>query len=148
MIYSGTWLEGKKAYQGLHYYQHPHTYYQGEWANDLKHGQGKLIFSNGEFEGKWEADRRQGPGQLRKTEIGITQVYEGQWEQDQLPFGKVTYYDQKSSEVGRYNGQLMEGKKHGVGVYSWRGAKYEGEFQNDCIQGKGLFKIGKTSFSG
>ncbi|MCB0369856.1 MAG: hypothetical protein KDD45_10570 [Bdellovibrionales bacterium] len=38
MLYCGAWAEGKKAGVGLHYYIHPHTYYFGEWVNDLKHG--------------------------------------------------------------------------------------------------------------
>ena len=74
MIYCGEWIEGKKANLGLHYYQHPYIFYYGQWASDMKHGEGKLVFPNGEFSGTWEADKRQGPGKLRKTEGGVSQV--------------------------------------------------------------------------
>lgn len=125
MIYYGSWLDGRKSNLGTHYYR-PHSYYFGYWANDCKQGEGKLIFQGGEFVGTWDKDSRQGFGRLRKVEGDITQVFEGKWEADFLPFGKVIYYDQNSTEVGRYEGELSQGRKHGKGKYNWRGAVYEG----------------------
>jgi hypothetical protein len=125
MIYYGSWLDGRKNNLGTHYYR-PHSYYFGYWANDCKQGEGKLIFQGGEFVGTWDKDSRQGFGRLRKIDGDITQVFEGKWEADSLPFGKVIYYDQNSTEVGRYEGELTQGCKHGKGKYNWRGAVYEG----------------------
>jgi hypothetical protein len=82
MIYYGGWLEGRKSHQGRYYYQHPHTHYFGFWANDQKHGEAKLTFPGGEFTGTWHQDKRQGFGRLKKTEAGLTLVYEGNWEGD------------------------------------------------------------------
>ena len=72
MIYRGSWVDGKKNHLGLHYYKHPHTFYFGEWINDLKSGEGKLIFQNGEFNGMWQSDHRNGFGRLLiRTQLGI-----------------------------------------------------------------------------
>lgn len=46
MIYYGSWLEGKKTHIGTHYYS-PNSYYFGYWVNDMKQGEGKLIFDKG-----------------------------------------------------------------------------------------------------
>ena len=96
MIYYGGWIEGKKAHQGRHYYP-GQTQYFGLWANDQKQGEGRLVFPGGEFVGSWQQDRRQGFGRLRKAEGGLTLVYEGNWEGDDLPAGKLTYYDGNNS---------------------------------------------------
>jgi len=73
----------------------------------MKHGEGRLIFPGGEFTGNWVNDQRQGFGKLKKVENGLTVIYEGSWEKDGLSSGKVTYYDSNSSEVGKYEGQLL-----------------------------------------
>ena len=41
---------------------------------------------------------------------------------------------------GKYEGDLVEGKKHGKGTYIWpNGNKYIGEWENNIINGKGEF---------
>jgi hypothetical protein len=62
--------------------------------------------------------------------------------------GKVTYYDSTNAEVGRYDGQFLKGRRHGKGIYSWRGVIFEGEFANDCIKGEGTIEFGKTTLKG
>jgi hypothetical protein len=51
-------------------------------------------------------------------------------------------------ELSRYRGQLYNGKKHGHGVYSWKGASFEGNFEDDRIKGEGTLKTGQLSLSG
>ncbi|TXI87297.1 MAG: hypothetical protein E6Q36_07775 [Chryseobacterium sp.] len=50
--------------------------------------------------------------------------------------------------MGRYEGQLLQGRRHGKGCYFWRGVVYDGQFVDDRIRGEGMIKIGKTSFRG
>lgn len=67
MIYYGNWFDGKKTSSGRYYYENPHTNYIGLWINDMKHGEGKLVFPGGEFTGTWAQDQRQGFGRLKKN---------------------------------------------------------------------------------
>ena len=144
MIYYGSWAQGKKTNFGVNYYENPHTYYIGEWNNDLKHGDGKIVFPDGEFKGNWVANERVGSGTLVKRNKGLKTVWEGQWKQDYLPIGTVIYYDDRNNEIGRYEGTLKDGKKHGIGTYKWKGAIFEGQFSEDYIKGRGKFIIGRV----
>ena len=67
-----------------------------------------------------------GSGTLVKRNKGLKTVWEGQWKQDYLPIGTVIYYDDRNNEIGRYEGTLKDGKKHGIGTYKWKGAIFEG----------------------
>lgn len=50
--------------------------------------------------------------------------------------------------MGRYEGDLKQGRKHGEGIYFWQKASYEGHFAEDAFEGKGTLKVGKTSLRG
>lgn len=37
-------------------------------------------------------------------------------------------------------GSIVKGKRHGHGSFKWKnGARYTGEFENDCRKGKGMY---------
>ena len=41
---------------------------------------------------------------------------------------------------GTYKGDVVDGKKHGKGVYTFNsGNKYEGDYKDDVMEGKGRF---------
>ena len=40
-------------------------YYNGEWANDEKHGAGIYTFAGGIYNGAWAKNRREGKGSLK-----------------------------------------------------------------------------------
>ena len=43
-----------------------------------------------------------------------------------------------SANTPIYNGDTKNGKKHGKGIYTFpNGERYEGEWENDIINGKG-----------
>jgi hypothetical protein len=58
----------------------------------------------------------------------------------------------KNTLIGRYQGHLRRGKKHGWGHYYWPSVpnasniEYEGQFIDDRISGKGKIIIGKLYF--
>ena len=59
------------------------TLYQGYWQNDLKHGQGMIIFNNGDiYEGSMEQDMRKGIGVQIYGKNGKNGKYQGQWDFD------------------------------------------------------------------
>lgn len=51
---------------------------------------------------------------------------------------------------GKYTGNRVDGKKTGEGIYEWNnGDKYEGEFSDDLMHGKGkLTIVGKGTYEG
>tara|TARA_B100001971_G_scaffold214403_1_gene251734 strand:- start:245 stop:3154 length:2910 start_codon:yes stop_codon:yes gene_type:complete len=62
--------------------------------------------------------------------------------------------DGNASDNGNYDGDIVDGKKHGYGTYKWTsgenaGDKYVGEFQNDNVHGSGTYTwIGGDKYVG
>lgn len=61
-VYQGSWKKGKRdgdhgkyTYRKRNPHQETSAEYEGEWKNDKRHGQGIMIFSNGDkYQGQWE----------------------------------------------------------------------------------------------
>ena len=87
--------------------------YEGEFVNDMKHGNGKIFYyNNGDY-------------------------YEGQF-YNGLITGKGFY---KWKNQHTYFGDFVCGKMHGKGLYKWTdGNQYEGEYINNIKEGQGEFK--------
>ena len=87
--------------------------YEGEFVNDMKHGNGKIFYNNnGDY-------------------------YEGQFSNG-LITGKGFY---KWKNQHTYLGDFVCGKMHGKGLYKWTdGNQYEGEYINNIKEGQGEFK--------
>ncbi|CAD7957551.1 unnamed protein product [Amoebophrya sp. A25] len=59
--------------------------------------------------------------------------------------GREMWFEDKSVFVGEYRA----GMKHGRGSYLWDdGSQYEGDFCNDIIEGKGVYKCAKSTYEG
>ena len=62
---------GLRCGYGKHQYKGPLRTYDGEWANDVKHGDGKLTITDGQitttFVGTWHDDRILGPCNVSKS---------------------------------------------------------------------------------
>lgn len=70
--------------------QDTHEEYEGEWANDKMHGQGRYHFTSGaEYKGQWHEGVIHGVGKMVYAD-GTS--YEGQWERN-LMCGEGTYID-------------------------------------------------------
>ena len=60
-------------------------YYQGGWKDDLRHGQGTMVYPSGScYVGEWHSGDKQGQGRMEWADSG--QVYEGEWDKG-LPTG-------------------------------------------------------------
>ena len=112
----------------MYFYDNPTVYYTGGWLKDEKSGEGKLVFPGGEYVGQWQNNVRQGQGRMKRVENGITSVYEGYWQGDELKEGDILYQDANGVELGRYRGQIHNGKKHGTGKYTNKMMSYTGNF--------------------
>lgn len=89
--------------------------YQGEWLNDVFHGQG-IIFLND------------------KSKFAKKQ--EGEFKDGKMNGNGTTYLTTGS----KYIGEHKEGKFNGKGAYYWvDGTRYEGEFENNDKNGKGSY---------
>ena len=65
----GEWAQNKKNGYGVFYY-HTGAIYEGQFVDDLRHGQGKITFLKGSpveesYEGSWENDEWHGYGVYR-----------------------------------------------------------------------------------
>ena len=89
-------------------------FYEGDFVNDLRHGNGKITFYNNKGES-----------------------YEGQYTNGELT-GKG-FYIWKNNHT--YSGDFVNGKMHGRGIYKWPdGNQYEGEYINNIKEGQGEFR--------
>ena len=108
--YEGGFFDNKFEGYGKYYYLNG-KYYEGQFKNGLRNGNGKLYYSNGNiiYEGDFVNDKFEGNGKY---------IYEG---------GEY------------YNGQWKEDKKNGKGsLYAKNGnIIYVGDFVNDNYEGNG-----------
>jgi hypothetical protein len=79
-VYNGDWKEGKWHGEGtlcgMSDAGIPFTY-TGSFVDGLQHGQGKIVWANGEeYEGHWENGERHGQGKMTLTDGS---VLDGMW---------------------------------------------------------------------
>ena len=136
------------------------TFYIGNYVNNKKNGQGKLIlgdhnvyegnFKNGEYDGiglyknknyiykgGFIAGKKNGTGKLE--DLINKSVYEGEFKNDH----KDGYGVEKYIDGSVYKGYFKEGLKDGKGTLTLKGENnyvYTGEFKKNKICGKGRFK--------
>lgn len=112
-VYSGGLKNGKYHGHGLMKYSRAPRIgqiYEGNWVDDLKCGQGRMIYANGDvYTGEWSNDMRNGNGKL-KSQSGAS--YEGEWKDD-VREGQGTIVNCDGS---RYVGEFHADKRHGTGV--------------------------------
>ena len=64
--YEGGWSADKYDGYGVFQSGNGLEKYEGNWRDDLRHGQGKKFYSNGDvYEGAWIYGRREGRGVLK-----------------------------------------------------------------------------------
>lgn len=152
VIYEGQWLNGKANGEGT--YTRPSVVTKPlqvgarviAWhkAGGRRAAQVKEVLPNGKYVLSWDDGNTQ---DLQKTAADMTleeteMVYTGQWVEDrQTGEGGEVWKDPSSGKESRYEGEYLDGKKHGHGKVMWsNGDSYEGQFENDVIHGHGRYK--------
>jgi len=133
--------------------------YQGEWVNDLRHGQGTATSSDGsryvgsfvdnvraghgtlffpdgrvQYDGNWVSDVFQGLG-TQTTDRG--DVYEGKFDNGLRNGSGVL----KEVSGAIYTGEWLEGVRSGKGTQTYvNGDSYDGTFLKDKRHGRGVCK--------
>ena len=149
--------EEKLPLKGIYIYSSG-DYYEGEFVNGKKEGEGKLIYSNGNiYEGSFLGGFPNGKGKLTQTD---NDIYEGEWKNGKINGQGIRLHNNGDKYVGNhlndvrsgkglylfingdsYNGNWVNGKANGKGILKFRnGDVYDGEFKDNCICGKGTFK--------
>jgi hypothetical protein len=135
-------------------------------VHGLKHGQGKLLLTNGNcYVGRFVEDIYEGYGKLRENDMlyegmfikgekcghGLqhnrdsTYKYEGEWKFNLKNGHGIENYPDASV----YEGLFVNGKKQGRGKLTLtNGSCYEGEFDNDKIEGFVLFYLSRAILNG
>lgn len=118
--YRGQMQEGMRWGYGRCSYVDGTSVYEGQWYKDKCHGFGKFRDAESEYVGEWNRGQKHGTGEEKWFEDGTC-----------------------------YTGDHVQGKKHGHGRYVWEdGGSYEGEFQDDVVEGKGVFIDSEGTYTG
>eukprot|EP00929_Paragymnodinium_shiwhaense_P118893 TRINITY_DN90795_c0_g1_i1.p1 TRINITY_DN90795_c0_g1~~TRINITY_DN90795_c0_g1_i1.p1 ORF type:complete len:1298 (+),score=324.29 TRINITY_DN90795_c0_g1_i1:109-4002(+) len=153
--YNGQWMQGKRWGHGRISYSHGgDVYYEGAWEDDMKHGQGKQVWPNGNcYEGEWRRGAMAGYGCMIFSDGGQLETYRGHWEDNQ-PHGVGTHIWHSpaprldnfkellpSQQMNnRYEGEWQYGVRHGTGTFYYAdGARYSGEWVENVKHGEGCY---------
>ena len=111
------------------------NYYEGEFKDGLKYGQGREETKEDVYVGNFENDKKNKKGKLVYKKINDS--YEGDFLDNNIT-GKGEY---KWENDDIYIGDFIDEKMHGKGLYKWPdGGEYEGEYINNIKEGIGRFK--------
>ena len=109
--------------------------YKGDIKDFKKEGNGTEECDEYKYEGNFNNDMKNGEGFLVYAKSG--DKYKGEFKDDKIT-GKGSYIWANGDS---YTGDFIEGKMHGKGVYKWPdGNEYIGEYNDNIREGKGVFK--------
>lgn len=135
----GAYYEGQfKLYQrsgyGTIYFPNTGERYIGQFSNDLFHGEGFRVWSDGsEYRGHWVNGQKSGQGEYVSPE---NLRYVGQWEAGRRNGRGVQEY----ANGDRYEGGWVNGMNGGMGTYHFAdGSRYEGAWSRGSYDGSGTY---------
>ena len=109
--------------------------YEGEINDFKKEGYGIETCLDYKYEGNFHDDMKNGQGSIIYFKKG--RKYKGEFNNDEITGYGYLVYENKQT----YKGDLVNGKKEGKGIYNWpEGCEYKGEYKNDIKEGEGIFK--------
>lgn len=131
-IYRGSTLEELPHGKGTFIHSNGDVY-EGNWENGRKHGRGVVRFINGNvLEANWINDHQKGLGKIKYPNFD---KYKGNLKHC-LPSGYGIMTDMLGNE--RYEGMWRAGKRHGKGVLTDKiGNRYEGIWKKNKWAGPG-----------
>ncbi len=121
--YEGEWHEGKRHGQGkMIYNKHGTVSYSGEWCNGNRQGYGIMRYASGNnYEGYWYNDKKSGRGYMIWRDLD--ELYCGDWLND-LPHGNGEHiWGDSSSKLATrqlcniYRGSFESGVRSGLGTF-------------------------------
>lgn len=128
--YTGELVGGRRQGHGL--WQGLQGQYEGQWHDDIQHGQGRQTWNDGRvFNGQFDEGKFSGHGRMVwHTSKGLMS-YEGTYCDDlKHGVGKFVWADGRA-----YDGEWMRGKRHGKGMYTNSKAEVRvGYWQNDQFE--------------
>lgn len=130
--YVGEWKNGKRDGFGVLSMKDVSKFI-GEFSDNIVYGFGMLIHANGEkCAGYWDDFKLNGWGYFWAPNNSFSK---GLWKKD-----KLNEYGIESWVKGKYEGEYVDGSKHGIGeiVFEEKGY-YVGEFDESTITGVGTF---------
>ena len=140
-------------------YTHNGDYYNGEFSDGKKNGQGNIIYANGtKYEGSFKNDFHDGFGKLMQSD---GEIFEGEWKKGKINGKGTRIHSNGSKYIGSYinnirngqghlilfngesyNGNFINGKANGMGTFKFKnGNIYHGEFKDNLIMGKGTLTL-------
>ena len=132
----------------LYYNNNVYYFYEGTFSDGLRHGQGKLVWKNGQrYEGNWEYDKINGSGTMVFADGN---KYVGSFINDNMTKGTY-YYNCGDNSGGRYEGEFRNGKRWGNGTMYYKDGGYViAEWSDDAIDGNfvSYYSNGKKEFVG
>lgn len=108
--------------------------YTGEWSGKYRDGEGVQVWPGGQrYVGQFVRGGVHGEGVYTQPD-GLR--YAGQWNSGKQHGHGSEFFQEKT----RYVGQYKAGKFAGMGLYiSLEGSVYEGQFNDDCVNGEGIY---------
>jgi hypothetical protein len=113
--------------------------YNGSFKIGLMHGNGSFVYNNESYDGQFTNGKRNGIG---KMIFSNKDEYQGNWVNDviegngRLMYG-IEYDGSKKTYKGYYDGQWLQGKRNGKGIYWDNGYEFNGNWINDKRNGAG-----------
>jgi hypothetical protein len=139
--YDGDWKYGKRNGRGtLFYNSSKNEVYEGDFFQNMRHGIGHMFYSTGnEYHGEWYEDKIHGYGVMYW--YTSSEKYEGYWKDNQPNGeGKLTYYNLDNETCNYYEGNFIDGKREGYGVFYYAdGSRYKGQWSNNQKHGIGEY---------
>lgn len=124
-MYEGTYFNGLRQGTGVYKYAAKEetgagaAVYLGEWLRGMMHGNGLLIYADGEtYQGQWKLDKKDG-------------------------FGQYTWGANAGEVAGdRYQGEFVQGFTHGLGKTIFAdGGSHRGRYSKGKLNGYGVLKV-------
>ena len=138
-VYKGSIKDSKKDGKGiLNFVQHcKYMRYDGDWKNDLMHGEGSMYFMNGQkYTGELFEGAITGKGTLETLREGI--ILKGVFKEGLLLEGTALNEVKQTLYTGTFENNLYHGDNCKI-EFKNEDTEYIGEFKQGKMQGKGKF---------